>query len=156
MFYNYTSSFPGEGMSMNGSEGGLFNETTIPNNNASEDDVMAEINAALFPFKYYQWIFIVTFCIIFVVGTGGNFLVIYSVWRCKELKSVTNLFLVNLAVADFMVILTCLPANLVYENLLSWFLGDIMCKIIVYVQVRLFFIILQMIMPDSQHKYVMN
>ena len=138
--YNSNSSIDVDGVLINGTEDGSLNRTGLTAQDESEAEIMAQINAALFPFKSYQWIYIIIFCVVFIVGTGGNFLVCYSVWRCKELKSVTNQFLVNLAVADFMVIVTCLPANLVYENLRSWFLGDTVCKLTVYVQVRVTYI----------------
>ena len=87
--------------------------------------------------KFYHWIFIVLFFIVFVVGITGNLMVCYSVWRSSHLKTVTNYFLANLAVADFLVLLICLPPSVIQDVTQSWFLGAVMCKIFVYLQVGL-------------------
>ena len=85
--------------------------------------------------KFYHWIFIVLFFIVFVVGISGNLMVCYSVWRSTQLKTVTNYFLANLAAADFLVLLICLPPSVIQDVTQSWFLGAAMCKIFVYLQV---------------------
>lgn len=84
--------------------------------------------------KYYQWIYLVLFMIVFITGLVGNFLVCYSVWKNHSLKTVTNFFLVNLAAADFLVILVCLPATVINDTIQSWFLGAFMCKLTIYLQ----------------------
>ncbi|XP_052778044.1 orexin/Hypocretin receptor type 1-like [Mya arenaria] len=71
---------------------------------------------------------------VFVVGMTGNILVCYSAWCSRSLKTVTNIFLVNLAVADILVLLICLPATVITDVMQSWFLGIIMCKLSVYLQ----------------------
>ncbi|KAL5022392.1 hypothetical protein ScPMuIL_001547, partial [Solemya velum] len=80
------------------------------------------------------WIFIVLFLNAFVFGLIGNFLVCYVIWKNNHLRTVTNSFLMNLAVADFMVILICLPPTLTHHITESWFLGGAMCKIVGYIQ----------------------
>ncbi|ESO92448.1 hypothetical protein LOTGIDRAFT_120990 [Lottia gigantea] len=67
---------------------------------------------------------------VFVIGIIGNFLVCYVVYKCKALHSVTNFFIVNLAVADFVVLLICLPPTIVQTMFETWFFGEFMCKII--------------------------
>ncbi|GFQ93521.1 hypothetical protein TNCT_451021 [Trichonephila clavata] len=42
-------------------------------------------------------------------GTAGNVLVATVVWKTKELRNSTNLFLINLSVADLLVLLVCVP-----------------------------------------------
>ena len=85
--------------------------------------------------KFYHWIFIVLFFLVFIVGVTGNFMVCYSVWKSRQLKTVTNYFLVNLAAADFLVLLLCLPPSVIQDVTQSWFLGAALCKIFVYLQV---------------------
>ena len=55
------------------------------------------------------------YSLVFLVGLGGNLLVTMAVLRGDHemRQSVTNIFLVNLAVADLLVIITCLPFTLV-------------------------------------------
>jgi len=56
----------------------------------------------------------IVYGIIFTVGLVGNTLVVFVVIRSPRFRSsVTYLFIVNLAVADLLVILFCLPPTLV-------------------------------------------
>lgn len=88
---------------------------------------------------FFGWLFIGLFVIVFVAGLGGNCLVCFAVWRNPRMRSATNIFLVNLAVADFMVILICLPPTAVEDTFGFWYLGVEMCKIVKYVQVCYYF-----------------
>ncbi|KAL3277699.1 hypothetical protein HHI36_013044 [Cryptolaemus montrouzieri] len=57
-------------------------------------------------------IYCVAYLIVFAVGLVGNFFVIAVVFRSPRMRTVTNFFIVNLAVADILVIVFCLPATL--------------------------------------------
>lgn len=87
-----------------------------------------------------EWCFIPLFGILFVVGLVGNFLVTFVVVRNPTMRTITNVFLVNLAVADFLVILLCLPFTVLWDITNTWFFGTPLCKLIVYVQVINLFI----------------
>ncbi len=71
---------------------------------------------------------------IFIVGTTGNILVVLVVCRTHEMRNTTNFFLVNLSVADLLVILVCMPSAFVdiYSKEV-WYLGPVMCKLCVCV-----------------------
>lgn len=56
------------------------------------------------------------------------------------MRTVTNIFIVNLAVADFFVILLCLPPTVVWDVTETWFLGETLCKVVIYFQVCVSFI----------------
>lgn len=83
-----------------------------------------------------HWVVIVLIIFTFLLGIGGNLLVCLAVWRNRNLRTLTNIHLVNLAVADFLVIAVCLPPTLLQDAMESWFLGTIGCKIVIYLQVR--------------------
>lgn len=55
------------------------------------------------------------------------------------MRTVTNYFIVNLAVADFLVILICLPPTVLWDVTDTWFMGTLACKIVLYLQVSVFF-----------------
>lgn len=57
-------------------------------------------------------VYCVAYFIVFAVGIVGNFCVIAVVFRSPRMRTVTNFFIVNLAVADILVIVFCLPATL--------------------------------------------
>lgn len=57
-------------------------------------------------------VYCVAYVIVFLVGLIGNSFVIAVVLRSPRMRTVTNFFIVNLAVADILVIVFCLPATL--------------------------------------------
>lgn len=54
----------------------------------------------------------IAYFIVFIVGLIGNSFVIAVVFRAPRMRTVTNYFIVNLALADILVIVFCLPATL--------------------------------------------
>ena len=113
------------------------NATTQVCNNAycvSDDDYLSMIFDYVFPTPF-EWTLVALYAVVFVVGLTGNALVVYVVWRNAHMRTVTNLFIVNLSVADLMVIAICLPATALIDITETWYLGLAMCKIAHYVQV---------------------
>ena len=99
-----------------------------------DDDYILLMENHIFP-TTYEWVMIALHAIVFVVGLVGNALVCVAVYRNHSMRTVTNYFIVNLAVADFMVIFFCLPPTVVWDVTETWFLGTALCKIVVYFQV---------------------
>lgn len=85
--------------------------------------------------KDFEWAFILPYFLTFAVGLVGNGLVCFAVWRNANMRTVTNVFIVNLALGDFMVILVCLPPTLIQDVTETWFLGTVCCKAVLYLQV---------------------
>nr|XP_054765519.1 growth hormone secretagogue receptor type 1-like [Lytechinus pictus] len=71
----------------------------------------------------------VAFTTLFCVGVTGNILVALVIWRQHDMRSSTNYFLLNLSIADMLVLLICVPAGLVetYNPMTGWPLGKFMC-----------------------------
>ncbi|XP_055323907.1 octopamine receptor Oamb isoform X2 [Sitodiplosis mosellana] len=59
----------------------------------------------------------------------GNCLVIAAVFCSHKLRSVTNFFIVSLAVADLLVGIAVLPFSSVWEVFKVWIFGDLWCSI---------------------------
>lgn len=57
-------------------------------------------------------IYCLAYTIVFVMGIVGNSFVVAVVLRSPRMRTVTNYFIVNLALADILVLLFCLPATL--------------------------------------------
>ncbi|XP_029911073.1 neuropeptide Y receptor type 2 [Myripristis murdjan] len=74
-----------------------------------------------------QVILILAYSTIILFGLTGNSLVIYVVYKFKNLRTVTNFFIVNLAVADLLVNTLCLPFTLVYTLYGEWKFGKVLC-----------------------------
>ncbi|GIX68751.1 orexin receptor type 1 [Caerostris extrusa] len=66
----------------------------------SDEDYIDMIEAYIFP-SPYEWLLIALHLTVFFVGLIGNALVCISVYRNHSMRTVTNYFIVNLAVADF-------------------------------------------------------
>uniref|UniRef100_A0A182JEC1 G-protein coupled receptors family 1 profile domain-containing protein n=1 Tax=Anopheles atroparvus TaxID=41427 RepID=A0A182JEC1_ANOAO len=82
-----------------------------------------------------EWILIASHTVVFIMGLVGNALVCIAVYTNHTMRTVTNIFIVNLAVADFFVILFCLPPTVVWDVTETWFMGKAMCKVVIYFQV---------------------
>ncbi|XP_052785046.1 orexin receptor type 2-like [Mya arenaria] len=76
-----------------------------------------------------EWVLVFAYVITFVIGVFGNILVCFAVCRNKDLQTNTNIFIVNLAVADLTVILVLLPSALIVDVTDTWLFGGAMCKI---------------------------
>jgi len=87
---------------------------------------------------------------VFVSGLVGNALVCLSVYRNKSLQTVTNYYIVNLAVADFLVILICLPPTVYWDLTLTWNFGLVSCKLVLYLQVSQFALRIQSRWPKPR------
>lgn len=82
-------------------------------------------------FPLYMRILATFACLlIFTVGVCGNLLVPIVVIKTKYLRNSTNLFLINLAVADLLVLIICEPTVLIelHSKPETWLLGEPMCK----------------------------
>ncbi|CAK9300210.1 unnamed protein product [Gordionus sp. m RMFG-2023] len=73
-------------------------------------------------------IFIVVYMAIFIVGLCGNISVIYIIFKFPKMKTVTNLYILNLAVADIMFLIG-IPFLVSNIALNSWPFGYFMCKV---------------------------
>ncbi|NP_001266380.1 neuropeptide FF receptor 2-like [Bombyx mori] len=79
-------------------------------------------------------VYCAAYLLVFLVGLVGNCFVIAVVYRSPRMRTVTNFFIVNLAFADILVIVFCLPATLMSNIFVPWVLGWLMCKTVPYVQ----------------------
>ncbi|XP_033736773.1 allatostatin-A receptor-like [Pecten maximus] len=77
---------------------------------------------------------VVFYSFVGLVGLVGNVLVIVAIALFPRMRSITNVFLVNLASADLIFVLICVPVKGVTFFSYSWRLGAFLCKAYVYVQ----------------------
>nr|XP_033785482.1 galanin receptor type 3 [Geotrypetes seraphini] len=71
----------------------------------------------------------VVFSLIFFLGTVGNGLVLAVLLRNGQMKyNTTNLFILNLGVADLCFIVFCVPFQATIYTLDGWLFGAFMCK----------------------------
>jgi hypothetical protein len=69
------------------------------------------------------------YVIVFVFGVIGNILVIYVICALKDMRTPTNIFLLNLCLADLLVLLVCMPSSIIeFHTQELWYLGNFMCE----------------------------
>ncbi|XP_011881296.1 PREDICTED: allatostatin-A receptor-like isoform X2 [Vollenhovia emeryi] len=103
----------------------MNNETLLYNVSLSEDYIFDRTDVKV--------IFITLYTIVFVCCFFGNLMVIFVVTFSRRLRSITNFFLANLAVADFCVGIFCVYQTLTNYLMNSWQLGDFLCKVYMFV-----------------------
>ncbi|XP_061787671.1 neuropeptide FF receptor 2-like [Nerophis lumbriciformis] len=59
----------------------------------------------------------------------GNGVVCFLVLRSKNMRTVTNLFILNLAISDLLVGIFCMPTTLVDNIITGWPFGNMVCKL---------------------------
>ncbi|XP_050173487.1 galanin receptor 2b-like [Myiozetetes cayanensis] len=71
----------------------------------------------------------VVFSLIFLLGTVGNSLVLAVLLRSGQVgHNTTNLFILNLSLADFFFIVFCVPFQATIYSLEGWVFGSFICK----------------------------
>jgi hypothetical protein len=107
----------------------LLMSTTTGGGVDSLADVIESEEAERFP-AYVSLLMMLSCGLILVVGLVGNCLVPVVIWNNRDLRNSTNLFLLNLSLADILVLCVSMPTVLVeiYERRDTWIFGKIMCK----------------------------
>ncbi|XP_067644154.1 tyramine receptor 1 isoform X2 [Eurosta solidaginis] len=77
------------------------------------------------------------FVLLFLVTVAGNLLVIVSVLSTRRLRTVTNCFVLNLAITDLLVGLFVMPPAVILYVVGSWHFGWILCDIWISLDVLL-------------------
>lgn len=75
---------------------------------------------------------ILLYSIIFFLSVFGNLLIIVVLTVNKRMRTVTNTFLLSLAVSDLMMAVVCIPFTLIPSILKDFIFGAAMCKIVAY------------------------
>ncbi|KAF3827036.1 C-C chemokine receptor type 8 [Mirounga leonina] len=70
----------------------------------------------------------VFYCVLFVFGLLGNSLVILVLVACKKLRSITDIYLLNLALSDLLFVFS-FPFQTYYQ-LDQWVFGTVLCKVV--------------------------
>lgn len=87
------------------------------NNDSMSDFSLMDLSSLMRHSLSVSIILCIAYIIVFVIGIVGNCFVVAIVFRTPRMRTVTNFFIVNLAFADILVLLFCLPATLI-SNLL--------------------------------------
>nr|QBE90574.1 kisspeptin receptor [Apostichopus japonicus] len=94
----------------------------------NDSDYRAPISYELI--EVFSWMVPILFGLMTIIGVAGNSLVIYVIIRHGQMKTVTNYYIVNLAITDISFLLFCAPftATLFYPS--PWLFGAFLCKFV--------------------------
>ncbi|GAB1609592.1 cholecystokinin receptor type A, partial [Argonauta hians] len=87
--------------------------------------------------NYKHWITdirIPFYIVIFILAVVGNCLVILTLVQNKRMRTVTNVFLLNLSVSDLLLALFCMPFTLIPSLMRDFVFGKTVCVMIRYLQ----------------------
>lgn len=76
---------------------------------------------------------------ILLLAIIGNFLVIITLVQNRRMRTITNVFLLNLAVSDILLGVLCMPFTLIGSLLRDFVFGEVMCKCLPYLQGKCLF-----------------
>ncbi|KAG9274359.1 cholecystokinin receptor type A [Astyanax mexicanus] len=79
-----------------------------------------------------QTVRIILYSLIFLLGVLGNSLIIAVLIRNRRMRTVTNLFLLSLAVSDLMLCVFCMPFTLIPNLMENFVFGSGICKTATY------------------------
>ncbi|KIH57896.1 7 transmembrane receptor [Ancylostoma duodenale] len=81
-----------------------------------------------------NYVVIFTFITIFLLSVIGNALVIVVIMQQRAMRSITNIYLMNLAITDLMLSVVCMPPTLFSMVMNCWIFGNVLCKLFAYLQ----------------------
>ncbi|XP_068686106.1 orexin receptor type 2-like [Montipora capricornis] len=94
------------------------------------------------------------YAVIFAVSVIGNVLVCIIVVRHRRMRTITNYFVLNLAVADLAVTCICIPFDIpVQENQYRWPYGAFLCRTIYPLQTMAMFASIFTLMAVSLNRF---
>ncbi|XP_030326855.1 galanin receptor type 1-like [Strigops habroptila] len=100
----------------------------------------------------------VLFGLIFLLGMVGNTLVLVVLGRFRPRRrpsrSVTNIFILNLSIADFSFLLFCVPFQATIYSLPEWIFGAFFCKWVHYLAMATMLVSIFTLVAMSMDRYI--
>ncbi len=111
---------------------GILNETYAVNASGSRINPQSGSNSSVVALIGISLLF----CSIGIVGIAGNSMIIFIIGLDKKMRrSVTNLFIMNLALSDLLIMLFGVPETVQFILNRGWLLGEVTCRVERYVLV---------------------
>nr|CAH7760440.1 unnamed protein product [Callosobruchus chinensis] len=127
--------------------------------NRTEDPNLLDCDNLLHPASplasvYFQTAVYSMYITIFIVALLGNVFVCYTVLSSPRMRTVTNYFIMNLAVGDMLITILCVPFTSVSLVKQYWPFGGFLCPVINYFQALSVFISAYTLVAISIDKYM--
>uniref|UniRef100_A0A3B3RFY6 Somatostatin receptor 5 n=1 Tax=Paramormyrops kingsleyae TaxID=1676925 RepID=A0A3B3RFY6_9TELE len=120
---NTSTLHPGFDFSLLPFNGTVHNESSLNGTNSTRTGVSSIMDGVVIPLIYI---------VVCIIGLGGNTLVIHIVLHYSKSESVTNIYILNLAIADELFMLG-LPFLAIQNALQTWPFGSFMCRLVLTV-----------------------
>nr|XP_027194880.1 RYamide receptor-like [Dermatophagoides pteronyssinus] len=124
--------------------------------NMNNDDNTIELFESISDFTIQNIIYSILYSTVSLAAIGGNGIVIYLIVNFRRnRRSVTDLFILNLAIGDLLMAILCIPftftANLLFH---AWPFGSLMCRLVSYAQAVFVFISAYTLVAISIDRYI--
>ncbi|CAG9824798.1 unnamed protein product [Phaedon cochleariae] len=110
-----------------------MNETFVNISRISQNETLLQNTSDNFVYPYNErpetYVVPVIFLLIFVIGIIGNGTLVTIFIRHKNMRNIPNTYIMSLALADLLVLLTSVPFTSVIYTMDSWPWGATICKI---------------------------
>lgn len=102
---------------------------------------------------YFQGTIYVMYSIIFLVAMAGNGIICYIVISSPRMRTVTNYFIMNLAVGDILITIFCVPFTSISYLQQYWTFGAFLCPVVNYSQAVSVFVSAYTMLAISVDRY---
>lgn len=129
-------------------ETGSANSSWANDSEAGSCEVSPEVPQGIQALMYLMYI------AVSIAAIGGNGIVCYIVIAYQRMRTVTNMFIMNLAIGDILMACLCIPFTFVSNLLLGyWPFGGVMCVLVTYAQCVTVFISAYTLIAISVDRY---
>ena len=105
------------------------NHTYSPHPNSFSNKSFQRHTSLLFSFVIFF-----AYAIIFLIGLTANIFVIVMIIKRRRMRTLTNRFLLNLAISDLIATLVCLPPTAYHYYDKRWIFGEFLCRFVPFMQ----------------------
>jgi len=106
----------------------LLNNLSATLNGSRLESDCIDVQQVLISDPYVQLAFCILYFIIFVVGILGNLLVLVVIVTQAPMQTTTNMYILNMAIADILMCLVSVPLTPLSTFLDRWIFGEVLCK----------------------------
>jgi hypothetical protein len=120
----------------------MSNGSELLSNETLKTHAVMEMKFKSPPLKLEDIITLPFYTLIFLLSIVGNLLVIITLIQNKRMRTVTNVFLLNLSISDLLLAVFCMPFTIVPVMLKNFIFGATICILIRYLQSKSLYFIL--------------
>ncbi|KAF5298675.1 hypothetical protein FQR65_LT09655 [Abscondita terminalis] len=141
----------------------LSNFTDIPNTTLYDSwdetnftEIVCDLQTSSNPIETleFQVTVYVMYSVIFLVAVVGNGIICYIVVSTSRMRTVTNYFIMNLAIGDILITIFCVPFTSVSYLQQYWSFGAFLCPVVNYSQAVSVFVSAYTMLAISLDRYI--